>query len=224
MDALGTEGTGVDSVGDAAAGEVATVESGSGQARTSVDGVDVEAEPRGRTALVAAGVVAVLVSLLVGVLATRDPSTERQTQSPLIGRIAPAVAGATLGGEQFDLDDWRGRWVVVNFFASWCTPCIEEHPELIAFDEAHRDSGDAAVVSVTYDNRSDEARAFFEENGGDWPVVDDPENSIGVAYGVARVPESFLVSPNGTVVQRLIGGVTAGQLTSLINEYEQASA
>lgn len=189
--------------------------------RPDVD--DVGAQPR-RTALVAAGVVAVLMVLLVGILATRDPSTERQTQSPLLGRVAPAVQGTTLEGEAFDLDEWRGRWVVVNFFASWCTPCIEEHPELIAFEDAHRESGDAALVSVTYDNRSDDARRFFEENGGEWPVVDDPENRIGVAYGVARVPESFLVSPNGLVVQRLVGGVTAGQLTALIAELGQAGA
>jgi len=196
------------------------------QDERAVDGSDVEAvdeRPR-RTALVAAGVVGVLAVLLVAILATRDPSTERQTQSPLLGRIAPPVQGTTLDGEEFDLDEWRGRWVVVNFFASWCIPCIEEHPELIAFEEAHRESGDAALVSVTYDNRSDEARRFFEENGGEWPVVDDPENSIGVSYGVARVPESFLVSPSGIVVQRLVGGVTAGQLITLIAEYEKADA
>jgi cytochrome c biogenesis protein CcmG/thiol:disulfide interchange protein DsbE len=188
------------------------------------DGDAAGPERTGRTALVAAVVVAVLVALLVAILATRDPSTERQTQSPLLGRVAPPIEGTTLEGESFDLDEWRGRWVVVNFFASWCIPCIEEHPQLIAFDEAHRERGDAAVVSVTYDNRSDDARAFFERNGGDWPVVDDPENSIGVAYGVARVPESFLVSPTGLVVQRLVGGVTAQQLTDLIDEYERAAA
>ena len=175
-----------------------------------------------RTAVVAAAVVAVVVALLVGILATRDASSERQTQSPLLGRVAPAVQGTTLDGETFDIDEWRGRWVVVNFFASWCIPCREEHPQLVAFDEAHRAAGDAGVVSVTYDNRSDDARRFFEENGGDWPVVDDPENSIGVAYGVARVPESFLVSPSGIVVERLVGGVTAAQLTELIDQYEQA--
>src|SRR3546814_7964023 len=76
------------------------------------------------------------------------------------------------------MDDWRGRWVAVNFFASWCTPCIQEHPELVAFDEAHREAGDAAVVSVTYDDRTDDAKEFFAKRGGDWPVVDDPENSI----------------------------------------------
>lgn len=192
--------------------------------REDVDDVEVAEARRGRTALVAAVVMAVLVAAFVAVLATRDPSSERQTQSPLLGRIAPAVEGPTLDGGEFDLDEWRGRWVVVNFFASWCIPCVEEHPHLIAFSERHAERGDAAVVSVTYDNESDDARRFFERNGGDWPVVDDPENQIGVAYGVARVPESFLVSPNGTVVQRLVGGVTAQQLTDLIDSYEEAAA
>src|SRR3546814_3189432 len=64
-------------------------------------------------------------------------------------------------GETFDMDDWRGRWVAVNFFASWCIPCMEEHPELVAFDEAHREAGDAAVVSFTYDDRTDDAKEFF---------------------------------------------------------------
>lgn len=192
--------------------------------RDDVGDVEVVEARRGRTALVAAVVIAVLVAAFVALLATGDPSSERRTQSPLLGRIAPAVEGPTLDGGEFDLDDWRGRWVVVNFFASWCTPCIEEHPQLIAFSELHAERGDAAVVSVTYDNESDDARRFFERNGGDWPVVDDPENRIGVAYGVARVPESFLVSPNGTVVQRLVGGVTAQQLTGLIDSYEEAAA
>src|SRR3546814_16154015 len=106
------------------------------------------------------------------------------------------------------MDDWRGRWVAVNFFASWCTPCIQEHPELVAFDEAHREAGDAAVVSVTYDDRTDDAKEFFAKRGGDWPDVDDPENSIGVAYGVERVPETFLVAPYGFVIELLTGGVT----------------
>src|SRR3546814_12392631 len=97
---------------------------------------------------------------------------------------------------------------------------MEEHPELVAFDEAHREAGDAAVVSVTYDDRTDDAKEFFAKRGGDWPVVDDPENSIGVAYGVARVPETFLVAPNGLVVERPVGGVTAAQIDQLHAPYE----
>lgn len=189
---------------------------------TGGDETTEQEEPVGgpRTALVVALVVAVLAFLLVAVLATRDPSVERVTKSPLIGRLAPAIAGATLDGGAFDLANQRGRWVVVNFFATWCTPCIAEHPELVRFDEEHRQRGDATIVSVLYDDEPDDARKVFEERGGEWPVVIDDEGAVGVAYGVARVPESFLVAPDGTVVQRLVGGVTRAQLDDILAQYE----
>lgn len=178
---------------------------------------------RSRTALVASVVVALVVALLVVVLATGDPSVDRQTRSPLIGRLAPAVDGPTLDAESFSLADQRGRWVVVNFFATWCNPCLEEHPELAAFAAAHEEAGDATVVSVLFDDKPEKARKVFAERGGDWPVVVDPEGAVSVAYGVARVPESFLVAPDGTVVQRLVGGVTKRQLDDLLRQYEAAA-
>jgi len=184
----------------------------------------VEEESKPRSALVASVVIAVLVALLVLVLATRDSSNERSTQSPLLGKVAPTVAGTTIDGEEVSATDLRGRWVVVNFFASWCVPCLEEHPELLAFDAAHRAEGDAALVGVTFDDKTDDARAFFEEHGGTWPVIDDPDNRIGVAFGVAQVPETFVIAPDGTVVQRYAGGVTRAALDELITSYEAAAA
>jgi cytochrome c biogenesis protein CcmG/thiol:disulfide interchange protein DsbE len=182
------------------------------------------ARPKGpRTALIASAVVAVVVALLVAVLATGDPSVDRQTRSPLIGRLAPAVDGATLDGQDFSLADQRGRWVLVNFFATWCNPCLEEHPELAAFAAGHAASGDAAVVSVLFDDKPEKARRVFAERGGSWPVVVDPDGAVSVAYGVARVPESFLVAPDGTVVQRLVGGVTKRELDDLLRQYEAAA-
>jgi cytochrome c biogenesis protein CcmG/thiol:disulfide interchange protein DsbE len=176
-----------------------------------------------RTALAAAVVVAVLAALLVAVLATRDPSVDRASESPLIGRLAPAIEGGTLDGGSFALDDHRGRWVVVNFFATWCIPCLEEHPELDVFHQAGVATGEATVVSILFDDEPDAARRVFEQRGGDWPVVVDPEGAVGVAYGVARVPESFLVAPDGTVVRRLVGGVTAAELDAAIAGFESAA-
>jgi cytochrome c biogenesis protein CcmG/thiol:disulfide interchange protein DsbE len=178
---------------------------------------EVTAAPKSpRTALVASVVIAVLVAILVVVLATRDSSGERSTDSPLIGQVAPTVAGSTIEGDEVSTTDQRGRWVVLNFFASWCTPCLEEHPELAAFDAAHRAEGDAILISVTFDDTAEKARDFFEERGGDWPVIDDPDNAIGVAFGVAQVPETFLISPDGVVRRRLVGGVTRQQIEDAI--------
>ena len=177
---------------------------------------------QGRPMVIVAVALAVVVALLIAVLATRSPSGERSRQSPLLGRPAPAIVGTTLAGDSFDLAEYRGRWVVVNFFATWCIPCVQEHPELAKFQARHAGTGDAALVSVLFDNTADEAQGFFTENGGDWPVVVDEAGAVGVDYGVARVPESFLVAPNGIVVQRLVGGVTAAEVDDLIAQYEGA--
>jgi cytochrome c biogenesis protein CcmG, thiol:disulfide interchange protein DsbE len=164
----------------------------------------------------------VVVAGLVAVLVAQPGGGERYAASPIVGRYAPAVAGRTLEGAAVDVDQYRGRWLVVNFFATWCVPCVEEHPELVRFDEASRDTGEAAVVSVVVDTPEAEAREFFDRHGGDWPVVIDPEGRTALDYGMLKVPETFLVRPDGVVVQRLLGGVTADGLSGLIAAYEEA--
>jgi cytochrome c biogenesis protein CcmG/thiol:disulfide interchange protein DsbE len=175
--------------------------------------------PRRRTAVVVAVVLAVVLALLIGVLATREPATDRLSDSPLIGRAAPAITGTGFDGEAFDLDALRGRWVVVNFFATWCVPCRVEHPELVRFAEAHPD--DAAVVSVVFDDEPADVQAFFEENGGEWPVVPGEGTGVILDYAVSGVPESFVVSPNGVVVAKVTGGVTAEGLDQVIAQVQE---
>lgn len=176
---------------------------------------------RRRTGLVVSIVVALVAAGLVAVLATREPATDRRASSPLIGKVAPALAGETLDGGAFDIDDHRGRWVVVNFFATWCVPCIQEHPELVAFDEAHRRVGDAALVSVLFSDDPGTAREFFERNGGDWPVVLDDNGRIATTFSVPKVPETYLVAPTGRVMAKLTGGVTRQGLDGMIAELER---
>lgn len=196
----------------------ATASPGSG------DGDGVDAGPgRSRVGLIVSLVVALLAVAFVGVLATREPATERRSKSPLIGKVAPALTAETLEGQPFDIDDHRGQWVVVNFFATWCEPCRDEHPELVAFDEAHRPSGDATVVSVVYDDDLGDVRDFFAEQGGEWPVVTD-DGLAAAAYGVVAVPETYLVTPLGYVVQKYTGGVTQAAIEQDIATLEAAAA
>lgn len=183
-----------------------------------------EAAPprRRRLAPLVAIPVAVVMVLLVVLLATGDPASERIEKSPLIGQPAPAVVGTTLTNDTFTLDRVRGQWVVVNFFGSWCTPCIQEHPELVTFQNAHRPAGDATVVSVAFADSPTNVRQFFEKRGGEWPVLPRDTNGIAVNYGVIKVPETYLVSPTGIVVAKLVGGVTAAGLDRLIERFTAA--
>ena len=107
----------------------------------------------------------------------------------------------------------------MNFFGSWCTPCIQEHPELVAFSERHRGARDATVVTIAFADSPTNVRRFFEQRGGNWPVLAQDTNGIAVAYGVIKVPETYLVAPTGLVVAKLIGGVTADGLDALIAKY-----
>jgi cytochrome c biogenesis protein CcmG, thiol:disulfide interchange protein DsbE len=172
---------------------------------------------RSRTALVSASIVGVLALAFVGLLATRDTGP-REGRSALIGLPAPQVAGSTLDGADFDLDDLRGRWVLVNFFATWCPPCIVEHPELVAFHEAHAETGDVEVVSVAFQDSVAEIEEFFASYGGEWPVLAEGVNSVAVSWGVTALPESFLVSPQGVVVYKFTGGVTYEALETVLAE------
>jgi cytochrome c biogenesis protein CcmG/thiol:disulfide interchange protein DsbE len=191
-----------------------------------VEGTDdttVDAPRRSRMALGISLVVALVVAGFIGVLATREPSTDRAVHSALIDKAVPAVTGKTLDGDTFNIDNHTGRWVVVNFFATWCRECALEHPQLDAFQKEHEELNDATVVSVLYSDDADKALDYFERQGGDWPVVLDDSN-IATQFGVTGVPETYLVDPNGYVRAKLVGGVTQGGLNRYIAQLSDQAA
>jgi cytochrome c biogenesis protein CcmG/thiol:disulfide interchange protein DsbE len=176
---------------------------------------------RRRPALWGAVAAGVALALFVVVLATREPATNRAVDSPLLGKPAPELAGdSVLDGDTFDLRDEEGRWVLVNFFATWCEPCRKEHPELVRFSQDHQVADDARVVSVVFEDQADDVERWFRDNGGDWPVVDSPDGSIVVDWSVSGVPESYLIDPSGGVRAKIVGGVDAEKLDELLRRVQ----
>jgi cytochrome c biogenesis protein CcmG, thiol:disulfide interchange protein DsbE len=162
--------------------------------------------------------VGVVVAGFVALLATRGPIGDGFVRSPLLGREAPAFEGTSLlGGGDVSLASLQsgGKYVLVNFFGSYCVPCRTEHPELVAIRKAHPD--DVAIVSVTFgDENVDDASDFFTKNGGDWPLIDVPR--VAVDYGVAKIPETFIVDPDGIVISKASGPITAKRFERLLAE------
>ena len=165
-----------------------------------------------RTALWAALSLGIVLALFVGVLATRQSAASRLADSPLLGKEAPPVSGAAIDGSRVDLDQFRGKWVVLNFFASWCVPCAQEHPELVKL----AGGGQVQVVAVIWDDTVGRVRNWFADKGGDWPVINDPGGRVALDFGVRGPPESFVIAPNGAVVAKFVGPLTAAAVERVV--------
>ncbi len=165
-----------------------------------------------------AGAVVLVLGPVIYVAATAKPAEQRIADSPLIGKVAPVVSGEVVTGTNTPLAELRGKYVVVNFFATWCVPCRTEHPELVRFAARHAARGDAAVIQVVYGDRASAVKSFIARNGGDWPVFNDPKGTIALDWGVRGLPESYLVDPDGVVVAKIIGGASLEGLENLLRQ------
>lgn len=128
----------------------------------------------------------------------------------------PALQIATVDGKPFDLAARRGHWVVVNFWATWCGPCLKEMPDLDAFD-ASRD--DVEVIGLAYEEIEPEAmRAFLVKHPVRYPIaiVDtyEPPADFPTPRGL---PMTYLIAPDGRVAKEFLGPVTPAALTAVID-------
>jgi cytochrome c biogenesis protein CcmG/thiol:disulfide interchange protein DsbE len=178
---------------------------------------------RRRIAPLIVGVIAVVMAGLFVVLAGADADKSESADSPLIGRPAPEATGTLDDGTSFDLARRKGSWVVLNFFDPECIPCIQEHPELVQFSKDQESLGveGAELYSVITRGEKEEIDAFFDDNGGDWPAIYSKFDEFPVAFGVAAVPETWIIDPSGVVQLRLISKVTSAQLNQILQQYRE---
>lgn len=169
-----------------------------------------------KRASIAAATAAPVIGLLAWGL-TRDPNS---IPSPLPGREAPTFALqvfapgqgdlARPAGDTVRLADLRGKVVVLNFWASWCLACRDEHSALS--DVARSYAGQPVqFLGVLYNDVPDKGTAWIAQMGGQsYPSVDDPGARVAIDYGLYGVPETFFLDANGRVAYKHTGPVTAG--------------
>lgn len=161
--------------------------------------------------------VVIVVGAIVALLAFgfgKDPSF---IPSPLINRSAPAFTLKRLDdGRSLSLARYRGRVVLVNFWASWCAACKAEHPYLLRAWRTYHAKG-MTLIGVLYEDSPQAARSFMRQRGGGWPVVLDPGQETAINYGVYGIPETFFLDRKGVIRYKSIGPVTPSVLTREIS-------
>lgn len=137
-------------------------------------------------------------------------------------QAAEEIEFKTLDGKTVQLSDYQGKWVVVNYWATWCPPCLVEMPELSFFHEAHKNK-DAIVLGVNYEQASvKKVQAFLEEQMIKFPVVrptgviDNKTTPFGPLRGL---PTTYMVSPSGEVIAARTGGVNQQMLEDFLEKY-----
>jgi peroxiredoxin len=121
------------------------------------------------------------------------------------GAVAPTFRVPALEGNPIDLGSYRGRWVLVNFWATWCPPCVAEMPSL---ERLHRALGGHGLTVVSVSADEDEAllRRFVSERGVTFPVGRDPGGrTVAQAYRTTGYPETFVIDPAGLVQEVFVG-------------------
>lgn len=155
--------------------------------------------------------------LVVGETPIASESTLIDTKpdwAAIPGEKAPDFSYKLTDGA-YKLSDLRGKLVIVNFWATWCLPCVEEMPELEA---ARRANPDLVILAVNRNESPEAIAAFAPKVGVSFPLITDRDGAIGDRYGVINLPTTFFINRDGTIAARHLGALTAARLAERLAE------
>lgn len=153
-------------------------------------------------AVLAVGIL--ITAAVVGVLFVGLGKNPNEIRSPLIGKTAPSFALREVGtGRTIDVAQFKGKPVVINFWATWCNPCWEEHPTLVATANAFQPN--VQFVGVVFQDTEEKIQSFLNARGSSYPTLVDEKGKTAIAYGVGGVPETFFLDRTGTIVAKHSG-------------------
>jgi cytochrome c biogenesis protein CcmG/thiol:disulfide interchange protein DsbE len=174
---------------------------GSGAAETAPAG------RRGRLLLAGA---TVALAVVVGLVLAGRGGSGRSAPPPLAKNFTIPVLGHP--GQRLSLSAYQGKPLILNFFASWCHPCQQETPLLARFYRSHH--GQVQIIGIAVNDPVQPALAFVRKTGVSYPVGTDSPPNTATAYDVSGLPQTFFLNAQHRIVKRVLGAVTARQLSA----------
>jgi peroxiredoxin len=170
---------------------------------------------RARTDQILRAGIVVLLGLLVFVI--YDSIHQRIVQ---VGDTAPEFTITTDNGRTVSRDNFGGKLLVLNFWATWCPPCVQEMPSLEQFSRDLAKEG-VVVLGISVDKDPNVYRGFLERASVSFLTARDPEQKINAAYGTFQYPETYVINTQGRVLQKFIGAEmwTDPRVTQMIRSY-----
>ncbi len=166
------------------------------------------------------GLVLIVVIALVGASvylvsssSSRPPS--EWVKSVVVGDLAPDFQLEDTKGNKVTLSDLRGKVVMVNFWATWCPPCLEEMPSMERLNEVIAGDDFVMLAVNTEKNGRSVVPAFLEKTPYTFPILYDDKGVVQKRYGVFKFPESFIIQKDGTVAEKIIGPLDWSSLKTI---------
>jgi thiol-disulfide isomerase/thioredoxin len=145
------------------------------------------------------------------------PTPPAETSKPQL----PVLVVTTFDGKKYDLAEHRGKWVVVNFWATWCNPCLKEIPDLDAFDKSR---ADVEVIGLAYEEiEQAEMLAFLDHHAISYPIAVIDVYSPPADFETPRgLPMTYLIAPDGRVARKFLGPITSTEISAAMDAYGKA--
>ena len=163
-----------------------------------------------------------LVALWIVTTACSVPenSESEDVSGPAVeGRLAPQFSVKDRSGQLHSLNDFRGKVVLVNFWATWCPPCIEEMPSMDSLQKT-LDQEKFSIIAISVDDSWDPVDTFIKLSNLDLNIYSDFEGKVAKLYGTHKVPETYILNKEGIVVRKILGEIdwTSPKVLSYLKE------
>lgn len=168
-----------------------------------------------RVLALAVGVLVVAIGIVLAVQVSSDPNAARARRAT-VGTPIPAFTVVGLDGTPITPSTLAGRAVIVNFWNSWCVPCEQELPALRQFFDRHRDDPDLVFLGIVRDDSERAIREYVAAEEIEWTVAMDPDSDAQLGFGTRGQPETFAITPDGTIVGSQIGPATVKGLEQML--------